>query len=43
MLQIFQGFVDLLVGVTLGDELLQFDPALLRHLKHFVDVVGLPA
>src|SRR5919106_666097 len=43
MLQIRQRFIDLIVAVTLRDKTLQFDPAELRHLKYFFDVVRLTA
>jgi hypothetical protein len=43
MLQILQSFVDLIVPIRLRNEALKFDPTGLRHLKNFLDVVGLPA
>ncbi len=43
MLQIRERLVDLIVAITLRNQIFQLDPAQLRHLEHFFDVVGLPA
>ena len=43
MFQICQRLIDLLVAITLRDQAFELDAPLLRHLKHFVDVIGLPA
>lgn len=43
MFQIRQSFVDLFVAVAFADQAFQFDAPELRHLKDFLDIVGLSA